>query len=48
MHKEIKLYVDDMITKSKAGEDHTAILQNLFDRLRNYQLKLNGKLPKIG
>ncbi|KAL0546892.1 hypothetical protein IC582_016810 [Cucumis melo] len=41
MHKEIEVYVDDMIAKSKADEDHTTILKKLFDRLRKCQLKLN-------
>ena len=35
------MYVDDIITKLKASEDHTTRLQKLFDRLRKYQLKLN-------
>ncbi|XP_017984360.1 PREDICTED: uncharacterized protein LOC108663639 [Theobroma cacao] len=36
MHKEIKVYVDDMIAKS-----HTVNLKKLFERLRKFQLKLN-------
>jgi hypothetical protein len=41
MHKEIKFYVDDMITKSKDEENHIPALKKLFERLRKYQLKLN-------
>jgi len=41
MHKEIKVYVDDMITKSKDEENHIPALKKLFERLRKYQLKLN-------
>ncbi|KAL0556401.1 hypothetical protein IC582_004915 [Cucumis melo] len=48
MHKEIEAYVDDMIAKSKADEDHTTTLQKLFDRLRKYQLKLNPSKCTFG
>ena len=41
IHKEIEVYVDDMIAKSTNEEDHVQILRKLFDRLRKYQLKLN-------
>ncbi|PKI49030.1 hypothetical protein CRG98_030617 [Punica granatum] len=38
MYKEIEVYVDDMIAKSKEGEDHLVNLKRLFDRLRKYKL----------
>ena len=41
MHKEIEVYVDDMITKSREREIHSANLKKLFKRLKKYQLKLN-------
>ncbi|PKI65009.1 hypothetical protein CRG98_014594 [Punica granatum] len=41
MHKEIEVYVDNMIAKSKEGEDHLVNLKRLFDRLKNYKLRLN-------
>ena len=41
MHKEIEVYVDDMIAKSKSKEEHIANLQKLFDRLRKFKLRLN-------
>ncbi|PKI73788.1 hypothetical protein CRG98_005821, partial [Punica granatum] len=41
MHKEVEVYVDDMIAKSKEGEDHLVNLKRLFDRLREYKLRLN-------
>ncbi|WJX13071.1 hypothetical protein P8452_03506 [Trifolium repens] len=41
MHKEIKVYVDDMIARSKTEEDHIFHLQKLFVRLRKYKLRLN-------
>lgn len=42
MHKEIEVYVKDMITKFKPGEDHVLVLRKLFERLKKYNLKLNS------
>lgn len=41
VHKEIKVYVDDVILKSKKGSDHLDDLQYFFERLQRYNLKLN-------
>ena len=41
MHKEIEVYMDDMITKSQGEEDHVVNLRKLFEELRKFQLKLN-------
>ncbi|XP_027083542.1 uncharacterized protein [Coffea arabica] len=41
IHKEIEVYVDDIIIKSKKAEDHLIDLRKLFERLRKYNLKLN-------
>ena len=41
MHKEIEVYVDDMIAKSQGEDDHVINLRKLFERLRKFQLKLN-------
>ena len=41
MHKEIEVYVDDMIAKSQTEEEHILNLRKLFLRLRKFQLKLN-------
>ncbi|KAG8485283.1 hypothetical protein CXB51_021421 [Gossypium anomalum] len=41
MHKEIEVYVDDMIAKSRGEEEHIVNLKKLFDRLKKFQLKLN-------
>ena len=41
MHKEIKVYVDDMIAKSHTPRDHLIDLRKLFKRLVKYRLKLN-------
>ncbi|XP_012482848.2 uncharacterized protein LOC105797411 [Gossypium raimondii] len=39
--KELEIYVDDMIAKSKTKEEHVLVLKKLFMRLRKFQLKLN-------
>ena len=41
MHKEIEVYVDDMIAKSKTEEEHLVNLRKLFKRLPKYRLRLN-------
>jgi len=41
MHKEIKVYVDDMIAKSRMEEEPLVNLRMLFKRLRNYRLRMN-------
>ncbi|KAK8549098.1 hypothetical protein V6N12_061996 [Hibiscus sabdariffa] len=41
MHKEIEVYVDDMIAKSRTEEEHIMNLEKLFRRLREFRLKLN-------
>ncbi|PKI77170.1 hypothetical protein CRG98_002452 [Punica granatum] len=37
----IEVYVDDMIAKSKEGDDHLVNLKRLFDQLKKYKLRLN-------
>ncbi|RDY12610.1 hypothetical protein CR513_02558, partial [Mucuna pruriens] len=41
MHKEIEVYVDDMIAKLKSPEQHLKDLRKLFARLCKYRLRLN-------
>ncbi|XP_070009984.1 uncharacterized protein [Nicotiana sylvestris] len=41
MHQEIKVYVDDVIIKSRTQDDHVRDLRKFFERLRKYDLKLN-------
>ncbi|XP_071933752.1 uncharacterized protein [Coffea arabica] len=41
IHREMEVYVDDIIIKSKRTEDHLDDLRKLFERLRKYNLKLN-------
>ena len=41
MHKEIEVYVDDMIAKSQTEQEHLVHLLKLFERLRKFILRLN-------
>ena len=40
MHKEVKVYMDDMIVKSKTREGHPTNLRKFFERIRDYKLRL--------
>ena len=48
MHKEIEVYVDDMIAKSQGEDDYVVNLRKLFERLRKFQLKLNPAKCNFG
>ena len=41
MHKEVKVYVENMIVKSDTSEGHPINLQKFFEQIRKYQLRLN-------
>ena len=41
MQKEIEVYVDDLIAKSRKDESHVENLRKLFERLSKFRLKLN-------
>ena len=41
VHKEIEVYMDDMIAKSHIAKDHLVDLRKLFKRLIKYRLILN-------
>ncbi|XP_055826301.1 uncharacterized protein LOC129894655 [Solanum dulcamara] len=41
IYKEIEVYVDDVIIKSRESADHLINLKKFFNRLRKYNLKLN-------
>jgi len=47
MHKEIEVYVDDMIVKS-GTEEHVEYLLKIFQRLRKYKLRLNPNKCTFG
>ncbi|KAA3481966.1 gag/pol polyprotein [Gossypium australe] len=48
MHREIEVYVDDMIAKSRTEKEHVQVLRKLFLRLRKFQLKLNPSKCTFG
>ena len=39
--RNVKVYVDDMLIKSKEEEDHLNDLKEMFNTLRQYSMKLN-------
>ena len=43
IHKEVEVYVDDMIIKSKDREGHISALRKFFERIRFYKLQLSSK-----
>ncbi|GAU23956.1 hypothetical protein TSUD_183550 [Trifolium subterraneum] len=48
MHKEIEVYVDDMIVKSGTEEKHVEYLSKMFQMLRKYRLRLNPNKCTFG
>src|SRR6185437_7692987 len=48
MHKEVKVYVDDMIVKSKDCPGHQVALRKFFERLRKYNMRLNPSKCAFG
>ena len=48
MHKEIEVYVDDMIAKSRTARDHLVDLRKLFKCLIKYILRLNPNKCAFG
>lgn len=41
IHREIRVYVDDMIAKSQIKEKYLINLEKLFERLRKFKLRFN-------
>ncbi|XXG47633.1 hypothetical protein AAC387_Pa02g2247 [Persea americana] len=46
--KTVEVYIDDMVVKSKRLQDHLADLSEIFDILRQSQLKLNASKCAFG
>lgn len=46
--KIIEVYIDDMLVKSLGVEDHLTYLQEAFDILRKYNIKLNREKCTFG
>ena len=48
MHKEVEVYVDDMMVKLKTREGHFEALDKFLARLEKYNLRLNPKKCAFG
>ena len=48
MHKDVEMYVDDMIVKSRDRADHLAALEIFFQRVKKFKLRLNPKKCTFG
>ena len=48
IHKDVEVYIDDMIMKSKDREGHILALRKFFERIRSYKLRLNPKKCAFG
>ena len=48
IHKEVEVYVDDMIVKSKDRPGHIVALEKFFDRIRQFRMRLNPKKCMFG
>nr|CAN73642.1 hypothetical protein VITISV_007331 [Vitis vinifera] len=48
MHKDVEVYVDDMIVKSRGRADHLDALERFFERIRKFRLRLNPKKCTFG
>ena len=43
IHRDVEVYVDDMIVKSRDKAYHLAALERFFERIRQFKLRLNPK-----
>ena len=41
IHRDVEVYVDDMIVKSQDKADHLAALERFFERIRQFRLRVN-------
>ena len=48
MHRDVEVFVDDMIMKSQDRADHLATLHIFFERIRQLRLRLNPKKCTFG
>ena len=48
MHKDVEVYVDDMIIKSQGRADHLAALERFFERIGQFRLRLSPKKCTFG
>ncbi|KAL6340431.1 hypothetical protein AAG906_006094 [Vitis piasezkii] len=48
MYRDVEVYVDDMIVKSRDRSDHLATLKRFFEMIRQFSLRLNPKKCTFG
>ncbi|WJZ81167.1 hypothetical protein VitviT2T_001021 [Vitis vinifera] len=48
MHRDVEVYVDDLIVKSRDRSDHLAALERFFERIRQFILRLNPEKCTFG
>ena len=46
--KNIEVYIDDIVVKSKEVSDHVDDLRNIFETLRKHKLRLNASKCSFG
>ena len=46
--KNIEVYIDNMVVKSKVVSEHVGDLENIFEILRKYKLRLNTSKCSFG
>ena len=46
--KNIKVYIDDMVVKSKVVSEHVRDLRDIFEILRKHKLRLNASKCSFG
>nr|CAN80607.1 hypothetical protein VITISV_033525 [Vitis vinifera] len=47
-HRDVEVYVDGMIVKSRGRADHLDALERFFERIRKFRLRLNPKKCTFG
>ena len=48
MHKEVEVYINDMIVKSATKGEHITNLRKFFERIKKYKLRLNPNNGTLG
>ena len=43
MHRDVEVYVDDMIIKSRGIENHLPALERFFEMIKQFRLRLNPR-----
>ena len=48
LDKNIEIYIDDMVVKSKVVSEHVGDLENIFEILRKHKLRLSASKCSFG